>query len=440
MTADTERITGGSEGQAEGLVQALALLQQCRTEHGFVATPTSLNNYRRIWARDGCIIGLAALISGDPELINVFGRTLRTLAKYQGIHGEIPSNVDPRTNRVSYGGTTGRVDADLWFLIGCAEYLRETGDEAFLDDILEAAEAVAFLLGAWEFNDRGLLFVPPTGDWADEYIQSGYVLYDQLLYLQAKRALGYLHWKCHGSRDHQIDESVGRLRELIRANYWLTEEASPEYTYHKVLFERGRQAAQRRHHAADYWLPFFSPTGYGYRFDAFANVLVSLFGVADEEHTKRVDAYIQEHVIDRETHLLPAFLPVIAREDEGWHKLQVSYSHKFKNQPYEYHNGGLWPMVTGFYAAGLAQRGQRELAEQIIGGIHSANRSQMGDEEWGFPEFLHGQKHTPGGTCRMGWSAAGPVIARGYQEGRRLFEFPESSGRQSDPAEQQETG
>jgi hypothetical protein len=34
--------------------------------------------------------------------------------------------------------------------------------------MMPVIEKVAFLLGAWEFNNRGLLYVPATGDWADE--------------------------------------------------------------------------------------------------------------------------------------------------------------------------------------------------------------------------------------------------------------------------------
>ena len=37
------------------------------------------------------------------------------------------SNVDIRSGRVSYGGMTCRVDADLWFVIGCGEYWNVAG-------------------------------------------------------------------------------------------------------------------------------------------------------------------------------------------------------------------------------------------------------------------------------------------------------------------------
>lgn len=51
----------------EGYNRALALLHACVTADGFVASPSDHDNYRRIWARDGAIISLAALLSGDKE-------------------------------------------------------------------------------------------------------------------------------------------------------------------------------------------------------------------------------------------------------------------------------------------------------------------------------------------------------------------------------------
>ena len=159
-----------------GYEKAVALLHACATDDGFIASPTRNDNYCRIWARDGVIIALAALLTRQDTLVHAAGRTLETLARYQGPHGEIPSNVDRKTERVSYGGTTGRVDADLWFIIGCGEYWQATGDDDFLDRLLSVIEKARYLLGAWEFNNRGLLYIPLAGDWADEYLHNGYVL------------------------------------------------------------------------------------------------------------------------------------------------------------------------------------------------------------------------------------------------------------------------
>ncbi len=402
----------------QGREQALRLLHACNTEHGLLATPTENANYRRIWGRDGVVLGLAALMSGDPELIAGFGRTLETLARHQGPHGEIPSNVDPLAQRVSYGGTVGRVDANLWFVIGLGEYWHATGDDGLLERLLPVLERVQFLLGAWEFNDRGLIYVPQTGDWADEYLHHGYILYDQLLYYRALRTVGAIHAHVHDSHDHLLLERTSRLRHLIRANYWFSgSSALPDDAYHEVLYEKGREAA--RSCDGDYWLPFFSPGGYGYRFDAFANVLASLLNIADRARRRSVDAYIDERLPVAETAVLPAFWPVIEPVDSDWQKLQQNFSYTFKNHPYEYHNGGLWPMITGFYVAALALHGQRERARRFLAGVHRANRGPEGD--WPFPEYLHGRTGEPGGNRGQGWSAAAAIIGHHAIEGESVF-------------------
>lgn len=405
----------------EGYRRALDLMHDCCTEDGFLATPTNQDNYRRIWARDSAIIGLASILSGESDLIACCRRTLETLARHQGPHGEIPSNFEPTTSRVSYGGTAGRVDSDLWFVICCGEYWRHTGDDEFLRRMIEPLEKVRFLLGIWEYNARGLLYVPPTGDWADEFLQSGYVLYDQLLYLQAQRSYRTMHRHLHRSAHHDLDDRVARLKHLIRANYWFAEDDSiPDDVYHEVLYKKGRAAAPRR--GGTHWMPFFSPVGYGYRFDAFANALVMLLDVADDRQCEQVDDYIARRIIHDDFMMLPAFDPVITPKDDDWEELQMTFSYSFKNAPFEYQNGGLWPLVTGFYAASLAKRGKCELARRYRDGIHAANRMDRNGRSWTFSEYLHGKQHAPEGTDRMGWSAGAAVIAEQYIRGRRLFE------------------
>ena len=135
--------------RTEGYERALGLLADCVSRSGFVASPRGEYNYRRVWSRDGVIMGLAALMTGDVTLRDAFRDTLEILADNQGPHGEIPSNVDPDSGRVSYGGTTGRVDAPLWFIVGCVEYIRHTGDLRFARRMHPVLERARFLLGAW---------------------------------------------------------------------------------------------------------------------------------------------------------------------------------------------------------------------------------------------------------------------------------------------------
>jgi hypothetical protein len=405
---------------SQGFSRSVELLHRCNSPDGFLATPSEKTNYHRVWGRDGVIIGLAALLTGDPELIEGFRLTLLTLAEHQGPHGEIPSNVDRSGERVSYGGTTGRVDADLWFIIGCGEYWRATGDTAFAEELWPTVQSVQRLLGAWEFNNRGLLYVPLTGDWADEFVHGGYVLYDELLYLQALRTLRLFHSEICGRQVRVLEARIARLERLIQANYWFRDgEELPENVYHEVLYRKGRHAA--KHVAGEHWMPFFSPQGYGYRFDSFANVLASLLDVATDEQRECVDGTIAGYVDEIGMTLLPAFWPVIKPVDDDWADLKMTFSYSFKNSPYEYHNGGLWPMITGFYVADLARRKQHGLARSYLRGIHEANALPKDGEPWSFPEFVHGRNHTAGGVRCQGWSAAGAIIGAAGVEGRSVF-------------------
>ena len=169
-----------------------------------------------------------------------------------------------------------------------------------------------------------------------------------------------------------------------------------------------------------HWLPFFSPTGYGYRFDAFANILASLFHLSDAEQQEHVDQFI-EHITPKELSLIPAFYPVIEPKDSDWEDLQMVFSHTFKNRPFEFHNSGLWPMLTGFYIADLAQRNKQDVAHKYLSAIDQGNAMTYNDAEWSFPEYFHGRLFTPGGTKHQGWSAAASIIGHHTLEGGSLF-------------------
>jgi hypothetical protein len=133
-----------------------------------------------------------------------------------------------------------------------------------------------------------------------------------------------------------------------------------------------------------------------------------------------VDDYIAGS-FSESTGLLPAFHPVILPKDHEWEELQVSFSYSFKNRPHEYQNGGLWPMITGFYVADLARRGKIEVARRHLEGIHRANALEMDGEPWSFPEYLHGVVHTPGGARHLCWSGAAAVIGHHALAGRDVL-------------------
>lgn len=370
---------------------------------GFLAAPGDAANYGRVWARDGIICGLAGLLTGKPDLVRTMERTLDTLRLHQGPNGEIPSNVGANS-AVSYGSLAGRADAPLWYVIGCTELAAR--DAAVLERHEAAMRKALRLCAAWEYNRRGLIYVPMGGSWADEYILHGYVLYVQLLYLWALRSAG------RALADAALTSRAQDLEDLVRANYWL-KGAPTARPYHPVAYARIRS----RDDVPDYWLASFHPGGYEEVFDGLGNALALLLGLGQAE---AIGAFVKQTAGKIGSYLTPAFYPPITPESRRWADLESYYIYKFRNLPWEYHNGGLWPMVTGFMAAGLAAAGQRELALRLADAIDAANSKA----DWGFYEFHHGLSHQPMGVRQTAWSAAGAVIAHHVvREKRTLLSY-----------------
>ncbi len=388
----------------EAYQQALALLRRCQTTSGFIASPVAIDNYARVWARDGIITGLAALVSGDSLLIEGMERTLYTLKTHQGPHGEIPSNVSLDGQQVSYGRLVGRVDAPLWYIIGTSAYLSMTKQlwRRYLHQ--QEVERAMFLLECWEYNNRGLLYTPISGNWADEYILEGYILSDQLLYLLALQLGGEVFSK------KAWLEKAHRLHKQLALNYWpdMAHLANPQ-VYHTHAYRQQAEQGEPQH-----WLAAFSPTGYTNYFDALAHGLALLTGLGNEQQREQAERYTQGLEQQTASAMLPAFWPVIQTGDAHWAALQANHLFgTMKNQPYHYHNGGLWSMVTGFYILGLMHYNMKERAQHVLNALNRANaqgREEQEGNQWEFAEYHHGQTHEPLGTPYLAWSAAATVL------------------------------
>ncbi len=388
---------------AEAYERSLNLLRTCLTPSGFVASPILVDNYARVWARDGVISGLAALASGDTELIAGMRQTLTTLSRHQGPHGEIPSNVTLDNHQSSYGQLVGRVDALLWYVIGVCAYIQHTRETDYQAFALPTVERALFLAACWQYNNRGLIYTPLSGNWADEYIQQGYVLSDQLLRLMALRCAARVFNRV------EWEEQALSLRQLLTVNYWpVASSCDDPLVYHPHAYRY--QVTQQP--TNEHWLPAFSPAGYATYFDGLAHALTLVTGLADSEQHQRAETYVQALEQDRGSALLPAFWPVIEPGDANWAELQSNHLYgQMKNQPYHYHNGGLWPVLTGLYAVGLVRYNERERAMHVLKAINAANMQGSAGAQWEFPEYLHGQTTAPMGTKYMAWSAAASILA-----------------------------
>ncbi|NHM05845.1 fructofuranosidase/invertase [Flavobacterium sp. CYK-4] len=371
--------------------KSIDLLKTCSSEEGFLASAQPISNYRRVWARDGMICGLAALASGDASLVDTFRRTLETLAQHQHVSGTIPSNVaySKQGVEVSYGGLVGRVDAVTWYVIGHCQYAYANGNSTWINRYKKSIEQCLDLLQAWEFNNKHLVYVPLSGNWADEYITEGYVLYDQLLRLWALQQYNYF------AKSDSIAQKIKTVTAAIEANFF------PENN-----LEKFHPRAYEVYHFEGYAPCCFTPAGYKKPFDAFANALVLILGIAPEKLKAEIVANFEKLISEQPLGLVPAFWPPIFPTDADWLLLENNCKYEFRNQPYEFHNGGSWPMVNGFVGAALYIAGRPDLADQLLGAIHRAN----GQEGFSFYENFNSQTIKPNGVPQCAWSAAGAIL------------------------------
>jgi hypothetical protein len=382
--------------------KALEVLRTNSEPYGFLASCTNKNNYRRVWSRDGVVQGLASLMAGEEKLISTFEANLRTLKEYQDGTGRIPSNVDVESNHVSYGTLVGKVDATLWYVIGAAQYCKRTARGGFLDEFTGSIDKAMCYLNALELNGKGLIYVPTGGDWADEYVTHGYVLFDELLYLLAQKE--YLRL-CE-----MLERPVAALREkkdhlqrLIEVNYLPSEKkAKRKEVYHRKLYEKVIKEFKK-----GYALPYFSTDGFAPFLDSFANSLLLLMDVATKSEAASVIGSMMDRLSMQEAKIVPAFWPPITDRSPFWSALKLNSLFEFRNKPHHYHNGGLWPLIQGFFIAALVAQGKAGPARQFLGEFSEV----LQRDGHGFHEYYDSKYYQPCGIHKMGFSASGYIIA-----------------------------
>lgn len=384
--------------------KATELLQKASSEHGFLASANEIANYKRVWARDGVICGLAGLLDGNKAFIDTFKATLISLAKYQHKSGTLPSNVYFGNNapEVSYGGLAGRVDAVSWFIIGVCNYCYITKDDAFFKKMKPHIKKGFKILNAWEFNNNHLIYVPRSGNWADEYVTEAHTFYDQLLRLWALRAYQYF------SPSKKIANKISVITEKLVINYKKT---ATENTSNNLYHPRAYNELEEH----DYWMASVTPSGYQTMYDAFANSLAILLELDTDFNTSVIN-YSEKLRKNLSLQLLPAFWHVITEEDIDWQLLKQNNKYEFRNFPYEFHNGGTWQMVNGFYAASISTINPTA-AKEVLKYISQLNEK----EGYSFYENFNSKTCEPNGVPNCTWSAAGEIIATQFLKGKKLL-------------------
>lgn len=372
-------------------LEAVELLEALSTSEGILASSIEADNYKRIWARDSIVCGITGLYINNEKIVQGLRKSLEILAKHQHSNGMIPSNVHPVTMDCSYGSLVGRVDTCTWFIIGCCLYFKHQKDESFWKLMTPHIEQSRAYLKAIEFNGKGWIYTPLSGNWADEYPVHGYTLYDNML-----RLWGEQLWMEAGGVS---DVSLNKLLEKTKINFW------PSSNHEKWIYQQGpfQSAAAKipKHFAA-----FILPGIYDLRFDAAANGLALLIYSLNTSEIELLSAYITQLRSELGTTLIPAFWPTVTEESKDWDLLKGNYSFEFKNIPGAFHNSGIWPVWMGLFCWGLAQNGMHKEVDQIV---ESFSEQVAAHPNWNFHEFFNSKSMRPEGKEKMGYTASGIV-------------------------------
>src|SRR5690606_34221436 len=203
----------------------------------------------------------------------------------------------------------------------------------------EAALAIRWLQ-AQEHQHFRLLQQNEASDWADIMPRSGYVLYTNALWFEVKRRFGLDH----------ADETRHHFNHLFNP----FQRDLPEYHRARLL----RHYARRGRRDPGLYLSFVNLSFVGDEGDVFGNLLALIGGLANEAMAHRI-----VRAIDAAHAAEPWPVRVTLHPMAPSHPLWRAYMGRHQqNLAHQYHNGGLWPFVGGFWVMALARLGLAERA------------------------------------------------------------------------------
>ena len=372
--------------------QALSTIYTAITPQGILASSIQKDNYAKIWSRDSMMTGIAGLLINDEKIITAHKNSILTLAKYQAETGQIPSNVLIKNGEaeVSYGSLVGRVDATTWWIIGTCLYLKTIEDIPLKQKLLPNIKLALQCLKTWEFNNRGLIYTPLGGNWADEYITNGYTLYDNVLRFWALDLASEIfentHWKV---------EAIN-IKKLIENNFSKKLNAEPKY----------HPTAYKKVETKPYYYSHFSANGYETLFDMAGNALAIYLDF--DLNLNDFENYLSNLNQEFKHWMLPVFYPIIKQNNKNWQLLENNYSFLFKNKPYHFHNGGSWPIFLGWLCLALNKRKHFKISKLILKDYE--NLLNKNNEK--FSEYFATDNLEVCGTEKLCFSAVGYLLMK----------------------------
>ena len=329
--------------------------------------------YPEPYTRDLLISSFGILTTKNDKLIKSLKRVLETLAKNQSPLGHISSLVNDPQDR-------GSSDCTPLFLIGVGLWRKVMDEPDFLEDAVN--KALTWMQYRSPAN-RILVSQLPTSDWRDEQWVLGYGLFVNTLVRIYLRLFG-LNKQAEMLKDHMGHFTVKGDRQNRHIHEGLVLHAKPYYAFWSYKVYRSE------------------------RFDLLGNSLAVLSGIASVSRANHLVTWIETECKEMQKNedlavdLPPNFFPYVRPEDPDWMPRYQKY-----NQPGEYHNGGIWPFVCGFYIAALVAAGKHNLAQKKLFSLAKlVQQSRVAEVEFGFNEWHRAQDGTPQGQDWQSWSAA----------------------------------
>ncbi|GFO60352.1 hypothetical protein GMST_26770 [Geomonas silvestris] len=372
----------GRELLEECYRRSLAVLRGNATPKGVLASapnPKAAGRaYTSIFGRDASICALGMAASGEQDLVECAREGLRTLARHQAGNGQIPKFVKPELDEADFW-YTGCIDATLWWLIALHVLERMYPSRLGPELTPKALKALEWLK-CQEHQRWYLLQQNEASDWADIMPRSGFVLYTNALWYWVKRL-------------YEIPTRQ-ETRDYLKLLFFPFGSAVPEQRRVRLLMHYIRNRCK----PTPFYLSFVNFSSWGEELDVFGNVLAHLVRVSEPSEAGRaVDALVALKANE------PHPLRVVGYPIEPSHPLWRLYMQRHRqNLPWQYHNGGIWPFVGGFWVMLLGRLGREELAWRELARLAEANRLN----HWEFNEWLQGQTGAPQGMVRQSWNAA----------------------------------
>lgn len=324
------------------------------------------------------IFGIAAC--NDRNLLQMARNILRVLAENQSEKGHIPSLVHDGNDR-------GASDTTPLFLIAVAIFRKVSAEPEFLE--IQVNKALLWM----EYQsptDKYLVGQLPTSDWRDEQWVLGYGLFVNTLVYTYLRLL-------------DGNERAGKLcQQMERFN---------------LTPQLARPINQRKRNVLDRTRPYYAFWFYKVyksdRFDLLGNSLAILSGIASRSRAREIVRWVEKENNamrgnkELSVGLAPNFFPYMQPGDQDWRPRYERF-----NMPGNYHNGGIWPFVSGFYIAALVAAERYALAEKKLLELTKLIKKARDKElEFGFNEWYKAQDGEPMGQDWQTWSASNYLYA-----------------------------